>query len=99
MMRNIPKLYEQFPENLLEINPKAAAGLGIEDRDIVGVESPRGRIECKAHLTDCIDQRVVCLYHGFAESNCNILTDNKAIDPITGSVGLKSLLCKVEKIQ
>lgn len=99
MMRNIPKLYEQFPENLLEINPKAAAGLGIEDGEVVGVESPRGRIECKAHVTDCIDQRVVCLYHGFAESNCNILTDNKAIDPITGSVGLKSLLCKVEKIQ
>jgi len=40
----------------------------------------------------------VHLYHGFKESNCNVLTDHKAFDPITGSTGLKSLLCKVEKI-
>jgi len=98
MMRNIPGLYEQFPENLLEINPETAAGLGIGDGDVAGVESPRGRIECKAYMTDKIDPRVVCLYHGFAECNCNVLTDNGAIDPITGSTGLKSLLCKVEKI-
>lgn len=98
MMRNIPELYEQFPENLLEINPETAAKLNIEDGDVVGVESPRGRIECSAYVTDRIDPRVVCLYHGFADSNCNVLTDNNAVDPITGSTGLKSSLCKVEKI-
>jgi anaerobic selenocysteine-containing dehydrogenase len=98
MMRNIPALYEQFQKNLLEINPKTALELGIEDGNVVGVESPRGRIECSAFVTDRIDPRVVSLYHGFAESNCNILTDNKVCDPITGSTGLKSLLCKVEKI-
>ena len=98
MMRNIPGLYEQFPENLLEINPETAAGLGIRDGDVAGVESPRGRVECRAHVTDRIDPWVVCLYHGFSECNCNALTDNGAIDPITGSTGLKSLLCKVEKV-
>jgi hypothetical protein len=40
----------------------------------------------------------VHLYHGFNESNCNVLTDHKACDPITGSVGMKSLLCRVKKI-
>nr|QNO54884.1 formate dehydrogenase subunit alpha [Methanosarcinales archaeon ANME-1 ERB7] len=98
MMRNIPGLYEQFPENLLEINPDTAAKLGIEDSDIVSVESPRGRIKCSAKVTDRIDPRVVSLYHGFSESNCNVLTDNKISDQITGSTGLKSLLCKVENI-
>ncbi len=98
MMRNIPGLYERFPENLLEINPETVAGLGIGDGDVAGVESPRGRVECKAYVTDQIDPRVVCLYHGFAECNCNVLTDNGAIDPITGSTGLKSLLCRVEKV-
>jgi len=97
MMRNIPELYEQFPENLLEINPETAAKLGIVDSDIVSVESPRGRIECMAKVTDRIDPRVVHLYHGFKESNCNVLTDHKVCDPITGSTGLKSLLCKVIK--
>ena len=49
-------------------------------------------------MTDRIDPRVVCLYHRFAECNCNVLTDNGAIDPIAGSTGLKSSLCKVEKV-
>ena len=98
MMRNIPELYEQFPKNLLEINPERAAKLEIEDGDVVSVESPRGRIECSAYVTDRIDPRVVSLYHGFAKSNCNVLTDHKICDPITGSTGLKSLLCKVENI-
>jgi len=62
-----------------------AAGLGIGDDDAIGIESPRGRVERKAYATDWIDPRVVCLYHGFAECNCNVLTDNGAIDPITGS--------------
>jgi anaerobic selenocysteine-containing dehydrogenase len=98
MMRNIPKLREYSPENLLEINPKTAANLNIEDGNVVTVSSPRGSIKCMARITDHIDPRVVHLYHGFKESNCNVLTDHKAFDPITGSTGLKSLLCKVEKI-
>jgi len=98
MMRNIPKLREQAPENLLKINPRTAANLNIEDGNVVAVSSPRGSIRCAAKVTDRIDPRVVHLYHGYKESNCNVLTDHKAFDPITGSTGLKSLLCKVEKI-
>jgi anaerobic selenocysteine-containing dehydrogenase len=82
----------------VEINPEAAARLGIHDGDLVKVSSPRGYIRCKARVTDIIDRRVVHLYFGFKESNCNVLTDHKAFDPITGSVGMKSLLCKVTKI-
>ena len=76
MMRNIPELYEQFPKNLLKINPERAAKLEIEDGDVVSVESSRGRIECSAYVTDRIDPRVVSSYHGFAASNANVLTDN-----------------------
>jgi anaerobic selenocysteine-containing dehydrogenase len=97
MMHNIHELCDLFPENLLEINPKTAMELGIEDGDVVGVESPRGRVKCKAYVTDCIDPRVVSLYHGFSESNCNVLTDHKVCDPVTGSTGLRSLLCRVKK--
>jgi len=97
MMRNIPDLYELMPKNLLEINPVAAKKLGIKDGDIVRIESLRGNIRSYAKVTKSIDPRVVHLYHGFDESNCNILTDHKACDPITGSTGLKSSLCKIKK--
>jgi anaerobic selenocysteine-containing dehydrogenase len=98
MMRNIPGLREQAPENLLEINPETASKLGIKEGTIAQVESPRGSIRFMAKITDGIDPRVVHLYHGFKESNCNVLTDHEACDPITGSVGMKSLLCKVERV-
>jgi anaerobic selenocysteine-containing dehydrogenase len=97
MMRNIPDLHGLMPKNLLEINPVAAKKLGIKDGDIVRIESLRGSIRSYAKFTKNIDPRVVHLYHGFDESNCNILTDHKAFDPITGSTGLKSSLCKVTR--
>jgi len=97
MMHNIPALHQCAPENLVEIHPDAASQLGINDSEIVKISSPRGSIQCKVCLFTGIDPRVVHLYHGFDESNCNFLTDNKAFDPVTGSVGMKSLLCKVEK--
>ena len=98
MMRNIPGLNRFAPENLVEINPETATGLGVKDGDIVKVSSLRGSIQCKARTTETIDPRVVHLYHGFEESNCNNLTDHEPCDPITGSVGMKSLLCKVTSL-
>jgi len=98
MMRNIPGLCKYAPENRAELHPEAASKLSIDDGDMVRISSPRGSIPCKAKVTQSIDPRVVHLYHGFKESNCNVLTDHKAFDPITGSVGMKSLLCNIVKI-
>jgi anaerobic selenocysteine-containing dehydrogenase len=78
-------------------DPEMAAKLDIKDGSFVRVTSPRGAIKCAASLTDLIDPRVVHLYYGFKEGNCNVLTDDEACGPITGSTGLKSLLCIVEK--
>lgn len=99
MMRNIPELCKHTPESLLEINPETASQLEINDGDVVRVSSPRGSITCKANVTERIAPQVAHLYHGFKESNCNVLTDHKVCDPITGSVGMKSLLCKVERVR
>lgn len=98
MMRNIPELRQHAPENLLEVNPQTAKNLNIVDGDRVKISSLRGSIETRACVTDRIDPRVVHLFFGFEESNCNLLTDHLAFDPVTGSTGLKSLLCNVEKI-
>jgi len=96
-MRNIPSLNRHMPRNVAEINPDTAAEHGIEEDDIVLVESPRASIRCQARLTEDIRHQVVQLYHGFEEANANLLTDNGSYDPITGSVPMKSSLCRIRK--
>jgi len=96
-MRNIPSLNRQMPHNVVEIHPDTAAGLGVEDGDTVLVESPRASVTCQAKLTDDIRPQVVQLFHGFEEANTNFLTDNSSYDPITGSVPMRSALCRVGK--
>jgi len=96
-MRNIPSLSRQMPHNVVEIHPDTAADLGMEEGDAVLVESLRGGITCQARLTGEIHPRVVQVFHGFGEANVNLLTDNRSFDPITGSVPMRSALCRVRK--
>jgi anaerobic selenocysteine-containing dehydrogenase len=98
MMRNIPALRRHAPKNLLEVNPRTAKSLGLVTGGRAKVSSLRGSIETEVSVTDRIDPRVVHLYFGFEESNCNLLTDHHDFDPVTGSTGLKSSLCKVERV-
>lgn len=51
MTRWLPWLAELQPEMFIEISPELAGELGIENTAMVVVESPRGKIECKALVT------------------------------------------------
>jgi anaerobic selenocysteine-containing dehydrogenase len=86
-----------MPHNVAEIHPDTAGGLGVEDGDTVLVESPRASVKCQAKLTEAIRPQVVQLFHGFEEANANLLTDNDSFDSITGSVPLRSALCRIRK--
>ena len=66
---------------------------------IVLVESERGKLEIRANLTEGIMPKVIHIPHGWVEADCNLLTDHKKRDPISGFPGLKSSLCRVRKIQ
>jgi anaerobic selenocysteine-containing dehydrogenase len=96
-MRNNPSLNRRMPHNVAEIHPDTAAEFEVGDGDTVLVESPRGSIECQAKLTEDIRPQVVQLFHGFEEANANLLTDNGSYDPITGSVPVRSSLCRIRK--
>jgi formate dehydrogenase major subunit len=51
MSRWLPWLAELQPEMFIEISPELAGELGIKNTDWVVVETPRGRVECKALVT------------------------------------------------
>lgn len=95
--RTIESLRKLWPEPYLEIHPETARACGIGDGELVVVESPRGSVRIKAQFTAGIRPHVVHLPHGWVEADCNLLTDHKQRDPISGFPGLKSSLCRIKK--
>ncbi|MCK9364767.1 MAG: hypothetical protein M0P74_14365 [Syntrophales bacterium] len=94
----------------MEIHPDAAAKEGISDGDWVIIESLRGKIRQRAaKLTYGIAPDVIAAqhawwfpeksdpWHGWEESNVNILTDDAfaSCDPAMGANHIRSLLCRI----
>lgn len=63
--QNNPYLSEIVPENVLWINSKRAAELGIGDGALVEVSSSCGAGKIKAYVTDMIHPETVFMLHGF----------------------------------
>lgn len=81
MTRRSPGLDELAPYPEVEVHPEDAAGLGIEDQDVVKVHSRRGTITARARLTDRSSPGTIFLTFHYAEAPANLLTSS-AIDPI-----------------
>jgi len=105
--RNIPSLKKRCPDPELQIHPDTAAQLGVADGEWVYLASPRGRIEIKTRFFDGIHPEVVHSPHGFwygvdngwQRLNINLLTNDEPLCPVSASVPIKALLCRVEKIK
>ncbi len=109
--RQISSLRSSHPEPVVILHSETASKLGIKDADWVYIETRRGRIEQKARLSTGIDPRVIVVDHawwfpekvetglfGWAESNMNVLTDDKPpFNHEVGSFTTRGLTCKVYK--
>ena len=95
--RNLPSLRAKFPVPLIEINPSDASALGIAQGDTVIITSPRGSIRAKSALVQALNAGTVAMSHGWTDANVNELTDDSALDPISGFPGFRGFLCRLEK--
>jgi formate dehydrogenase alpha subunit len=93
-----PSLQKEAKEGYMEINPFDAAGLGIEEGELVKVVSRRGEIQTKARLTFGVGRNVVFIPFHFAEGAANVLT-HTAIDPVAKIPEFKVGAVRVEKIE
>ena len=110
--RSLPMLRQRMPHPLVEIHPETAAGQGIDAGDWVAITSPAGTMRACARLNANLDRNVVCTQFGWWQScpeldlpgfddgdaNFNSLIDHRACDPISGSLALRSGLCRIEKL-
>ena len=108
--RQIPWLRRLQPDPQTQINPRVATDLGIRNGDWIWIETPRGKIRQRAHVTDATPPQMVQVQHGWwypedagplhgmESCNANYLTSNELpADPVFGSPSYRNLLCRVRK--
>ena len=92
--RNLEAMY---PEALVEINPKDALKMQINDGELMKVASRRGEIIAKAQVTDRVEPGLIFSTFHFAESAANFLT-NPALDPQAKIPEYKVCAVRVEAV-
>lgn len=84
------------PEKYVEINPKLAEKMDINDGDMVKVASKRGEVTAKALVSDIVEENVVFIPFHWA-SGANVLTNGDTLDPYSKIPGYKVTGVKLEK--
>ena len=95
--RDLKSLSVRAPGPCIEINPATAGHYGVKNGEAVFVESLRGRIAVTAKYTPSILPGVISMSHGWDAANANLLTDDEALDPVTGFPAARSLLARIVK--
>ena len=96
MSRKDEGLNFRYPHAYVEIHPVDAMELGIDDGQMVQIESRRGEISIAAKVTERSPQGVVFMPFHFAEAAANRLT-NPALDPIGKIPEFKVCAVRVSK--
>jgi anaerobic selenocysteine-containing dehydrogenase len=106
--RDIQAMRKKRPEAVVELHPDTAAKHGLEDGDMIFIESHKGRIRQRLKTAPYIHPEVVMAAFGWSDfdertnqydwrkNNLNILTDaDPPHDPATGSVQFRGVPCRI----
>jgi formate dehydrogenase major subunit len=98
MSRRTPILHAEVPKNYCQVNPKDAAAKNIRDGTKITLNTRRGTIEAKAHVTDDVPKGLVFLPFHFHESCANKIT-NPVLDPACGMPEYKVCAVNIEVVK
>jgi assimilatory nitrate reductase catalytic subunit len=97
--RRIGPLVDQYPEPRIEIHPRLAQKLGINDGDWTTAESRRGSVTLRAQVVTTIRPDTIFIpYHWPGRKSANQLTI-AAQDPISKIPQYKVCACRVRKAE
>jgi hypothetical protein len=112
-MHNIEVLVKGKPRCTLQVHPDDAAEIGLTDGGYAVVRSRVGSVEAPVEVTDAIRPGVVSLPHGWGHGvegtrlrvareragvNSNVLTDEAALDPLSGTSVLNGIPVTLEPV-
>ena len=111
--RHLAKMRKQHPYAMATMHPDAATKLGIEDGDMIWVETPLGKVRQTARLDEGLHPRVVhadshmwypergaegASPFGVWESNINaILPDGENFSDFAGDCYMRGLVCRITR--
>jgi anaerobic selenocysteine-containing dehydrogenase len=105
-MHNVEVLVKGKPRCVLHVNPDDASALGLADGRLAKVKSRVGAVVVSVEVTDAIRAGVVSLPHGWGHDlpgveldvatrhagvNSNLLTDDYAVEALTGTAVLNGI--------
>lgn len=90
-------LSKKQPEAFVEVHPKTARDLGIEDGQIVDVVTRRGRVRCRAMHSKQVKRNTIWMPFHFPAARTNELTTD-AGDAVTGTGEYKVCAAKLEPV-
>lgn len=97
-MHDVPGLRSLMGEPYARIHPVTAKKYDIIDGEMMGVETPRGRIKIRAKVTDEMRPGAVSIPHGWAQANVNLLLDSRVRDKVSGYITMRGNACRLVKI-
>ena len=113
-LHNSHRLVKGKPRCTLLVNPRDAASRGLADGDRVRLRSRVGELTVDLEISDDVMPGVVCLPHGWghdregvrlsiaaqhAGASINDLTDDQAIDELTGNAVLNGTPVQLERFE
>jgi anaerobic selenocysteine-containing dehydrogenase len=113
-MHNSHRLVKGKPQCTLLVNPRDAAARGLANGARAELSSRAGRVEVPIEVSDEVPAGVVCLPHGYghgaqgaqlsianahAGASVNDVTDELAVDPLSGNAALNGVAVAVTALQ
>ncbi len=99
MTRVSPHLDIEQATGYVNIHPKDAAALAVNEDDVLVISSRRGRMEAPAKLTRAVQPGTLFLPIHFGENPTNVLTNAEAFDPLAKIPEFKVSAVNVEKLE
>ncbi|MDO9040986.1 MAG: molybdopterin-dependent oxidoreductase [Desulfocapsaceae bacterium] len=101
--RTIPALLKDEEGCVVDIHSVDAAPQQIEDGDPLQITTPKGTITMRARVSSVVHPGSIRIAWGWGDYNhaCNLntLTDDAVRNPITGTPGQRTFMCRVEKVR
>jgi len=97
-MHEVPGLRAIANEPFALVHPVTAKKYDIMDGELMGIETPRGMIKMKAHVTEDIRPGAIDVPHGWAGANVNVLLDAMVRDKVSSYITMRGNACRLVKL-